>query len=169
MASEKSPQDGDGTVEKTGTGKGGKHQEITELQQQIIRFYHHNPFIDYLRIQVVPLPDGQVRLELPIDEQHTNLYGIAHGGVLMTMADTAMGAACLVCNKKVVTVSLDMEFMHAVPLTEKVVTSATVLHDGSHMMTCESELLSLEGKLFAKAHGVFYVLGKFIDNEDNGD
>ena len=54
-------------------------QELTELQQQIVRFYHHNPFVEYLHIQVQPLPTGEVRLELPIDEVHTNLYGIAHG------------------------------------------------------------------------------------------
>ena len=27
-------------------------QELTELQQQIVRFYHHNPFVEYLHIQV---------------------------------------------------------------------------------------------------------------------
>ena len=143
-----------------------KDEDLTELQRQIIRFYHHNPFIEYLRIQVVPIPGGQVRLELPVDEQHTNLYGIAHGGVLMTMADTAMGAACLACNKKVVTMSLSMEFMHAVPLTQRVVTTAQVLHNGRSSMTCESEMLSEDGKLFAKGHATFYVLGAFVDEEE---
>jgi acyl-CoA thioesterase len=104
-----------------------------------------------------------VRLELPVDEVHTNLYGIAHGGVLMTMADTAMGAACLACNKKVVTISLTTDFMHAVPLTETVVTTAKVLHDGRHTMTCECELQSKQGKIFAKAHANFYVLGQFVE------
>ena len=137
--------------------------ELTELQEQIIRFYHHNPFVEYLHINVQPLADGEVRLELPIDEVHTNLYGIAHGGVLMTMADTAMGAACLACNKKVVTISMTTDFMHAVPLTEKVVTTAKVLHDGRHTMTCECELQSEAGKIFAKAHAVFYVLGQFVE------
>lgn len=139
-------------------------QELTELQQQIIRFYHHNHFVEYMHVQVQPLPSGEVRLELPIDEIHTNLYGIAHGGVLMTMADTAMGAACLACNKKVVTISLTTNFLHAVPLTTKVITTAQVLHDGRHTMTCECELMSEEGKIFAKAQGSFYVLGKFVED-----
>jgi len=137
--------------------------ELTELQEQIIRFYHHNPFVEYLHIKVQPLATGEVRLELPVDEVHTNLYGIAHGGVLMTMADTAMGAACLACNKKVVTISLTTDFMHAVPLTETVITTAKVLHDGRHTMTCECELQSRQGKIFAKAHANFYVLGQFVE------
>lgn len=140
--------------------------ELTEMQKHIIRFYHHNPFIEYLHIDVVPEETGGVHLELAVDVYHTNLYGIIHGGVLMTMADTAMGAACLALNKKVVTMELGTDFMHSVPLTEKVLTRARVLHDGRHSMTCEAELVSKEGKLFAKAHATFYVLGKFIEDEE---
>ena len=149
-----------------GAGMTERNEELTELQRQIIRFYHNNTFLDYIHVRIVPIENGQVRLELPIDEQHVNLYGIAHGGVLMTMADTAMGAACLVYNKKVVTISLSMEFMHAVPLTQKILTSASVLHNGTRTMTCECEILSEEGKLFAKAHAIFYVIGKFVDVEE---
>ena len=138
---------------------------LTELQQQIIRFYHNNPFVEYLHIQVQPMATGRVQLQLQVEEEHTNLYGIAHGGVLMTMADTAMGAACLACNKKVVTINLSTDFMHAVPLTERIITTARVLHDGRHTMTCESELMGADGKIFAKSHATFYVLGKFIDDD----
>ena len=92
-------------------------------------------------------------------------HGIAHGGVLMTMADTAMGAACLACNKKVVTINLGTDFMHAVPMTETIVATARVLHDGRHTMTCESELRGSDDKIFAKAHATFYVLGRFIDDD----
>ncbi|MEX5285779.1 PaaI family thioesterase [Selenomonas sputigena] len=139
---------------------------LTERQKEIIRFYHHNPFIDYIRAQVVPLPDGTVELRLTIEQQHTNLYNIVHGGVLMTLADTAMGAAALARNKKVVTMSLSMDFMHAVPLAKTITATGICLHDGSHAMTLESEIVDAEGKLYAKAHGTFYVLGKFIEDEE---
>ena len=136
---------------------------LTRLQEEIVEFYHENPFVNFLRLQVIPLDDGTVKLELPIDFDHTNLYGIAHGGVLTTMADTAMGAACLMKNKKVVTLSLTIDFMHAVAVDDKVIATAKVLHDGARTMACESELVSESGKLFAKANATFYVLEKFID------
>ena len=63
--------------------------------------------------------------------------------------------------------SLSMEFMHAVPLTQRILTSAKVLHNGTRTMTCECGILSEEGKLFAKAHATFYVIGKFIDTEES--
>ena len=139
---------------------------LTELQEQIVRFYHHNPFVEYLHIDVVPELGGGVHLELRVDEYHTNLYGIVHGGVLMTMADTAMGAACLACNKKVVTLELGTDFMHSVPLTTCVRTRAKVLHDGRQTMACECEIINDEGKIFAKSHATFYVLGKFVEEPE---
>lgn len=137
--------------------------QLTELQQHIMKFYHQNPFVEYLHTEVVPTPDGGVQLELTVESEHTNLYGIIHGGVLMTMADTAMGAAALAQNKKVVTMNLGMDFMHSVPLTTRLIATGTVLHDGRRTMTLESEIRNAEGKLFAKAHGTFYVLGSFND------
>ena len=111
-------------------------------------------------------PDGTVELRLAIEPEHTNLYNIVHGGVLMTLADTAMGAAALARNKKVVTMSLSMDFMHAVPLAKTIIATGVCLHAGKHAMTLESEIKDEDGKLYAKGHGTFYVLGKFLEDEN---
>ena len=133
-------------------------------QEQIIEFYHANTVIDYLEVEVVPTPDGEARLELCADSRHANLYSMAHGGVLTTMADTAMGAKCLALNKRVVTISLSIQFMHAVMTdTPRVFTEATVLHDGRKTMVCECKILDAKGKLYAKANATFFVTGKLFD------
>ena len=133
-------------------------------QEQIIKFCHANTVIDFLEVEVVPTPDGEARLELCADSRHANLYSMTHGGVLTTMADTAMGAKCLALNKKVVTISLNIEFMHAVMTdTPRVFTEATVLHDGRKTMVCECKILDAKGKLYAKASATFFVTGKLIE------
>ena len=124
---------------------------------QIIKFCHDNLVIDYLDVKVLER-DDQITLELTVDERHVNLYNICHGGVLTTMADTAMGAACLARGKKVVTISLTIEFMHAVSYGSTIFTRATVLHNGHQTMTCECEMLDAAHKLFAKVHAIFFVI-----------
>ena len=124
---------------------------------QIIKFCHDNLVIDYLDVKVVER-DEKIILELTVDDRHVNLYKICHGGVLTTMADTAMGAACLALGKKVVTISLTIEFMHAVLFGSTIFTRASVLHDGHQTMTCECEMLNADGKLFAKVHAIFFVI-----------
>ena len=117
--------------------RGASIAELTRLQQDIINFYHQNPFTEYIQ--------------------------------LMTRADTACGAACLAKNKRVVTISLGMDFMHSIPLTTKIIAIGRVLHDGRHTMTCESEIRDENGKLYAKGHGTFYVLGLFDEELEEGE
>ena len=134
-------------------------------QEQVIKFCHDNSIIDFLQAKVVPTSDGCVRLELEVKPHHSNPYGILHGGVLTTMADTAMGAACLMKNKKVVTVSMTLEFMHAVPIGSKIITDAKILHEGRQIFICECNLIDAEGNLYAKAHATFFAISNLIDEE----
>ena len=134
-------------------------------QEMIIKFCHENTVIDFLGVKVVPTPDGEARLELCADSRHANLYSMAHGGVLTTMADTAMGAKCLALNKRVVTISLTIEFMHAILTGTKIFTEAKVLHNGRQTMVCECQIIDTDGKLCAKANATFFVTGT-LNNED---
>lgn len=132
-------------------------------QEQVIQFCHDNAIIDFLQVEIVPTADGCARLELDVKNFHSNPYGILHGGVLTTMADTAMGAACLMTNKKVVTVSITLEFMHAVPMGTRIITDAKILHEGRQILICECELKDTEEKIYAKAHATFFAISKFIE------
>lgn len=134
-------------------------------QQQIIEFFHQNTVIDFMGVEVVPTDDGEARLELCADSRHANLYSMAHGGVLTTMADTAMGAKCLALNKRVVTISLTINFMHAIMIGTRVFTEAAILHDGRKTMVCECRIVDAAGKLYAKASATFFVTGTLFDDE----
>ena len=134
-------------------------------QEQIIKFCHANTVIDFLEVEVVPTPDGEARLELCADSRHANLYSMTHGGVLTTMADTAMGAKCLALNKRVVTISLTIEFMHAIMTGTRIMTDAAVLHDGRQTMVCECRIVDADGKLYAKSSATFFVTGVLNDEE----
>ncbi len=131
-------------------------------QEQIIKFCHDNIITDTLEMEVVPTNDGGIRLELAVAEKHTNLHSTAHGGVLTTMIDTAMGAACMARNKRVVTVSMTIDFMHAVPINTRIMTDAKILHDGRETVTCECCIVDCEGKIYAKGLAVFFVIGDFV-------
>ena len=133
-------------------------------QEQIIQFCHDNSIIDFLGVEVVPTEDGCARLELDVKPHHSNPYNILHGGVLTTMADTAMGAACLMKNKKVVTVSMTLEFMHAVPMNSRIITDAKILHEGRHIFICECNLIDSENKIYAKAHATFFAISNLIED-----
>ena len=131
-------------------------------QEQIIKFSHSNTIIDTLGIDVVPLDNDDVRLELTVEERHTNFFDVCHGGVLTTMADTAMGIRCNQLNKSVLTMNLSIDFMHPVRLNTRIIAVPKIIHDGCQTMVCECDMVDESGKLYSKVHATFFVIGKFI-------
>ena len=63
-----------------------------------------------------PGPHGTVIVALRVDKQHTNMRGIAHGGMLVTLADSALGRNMNLTRKTVaamVSVNLSTDFIGA--------------------------------------------------------
>jgi len=142
-----------------------KEKLMAEVRRGVIQNYKLDPYVKRLGIRMEFDAEGQNYLALTIDDYHTNIYGITHGGVLMSMADTAMATAVLLRNKKGVTISMSMEFMHSVPLTHAILAKPVILHDGQHTVAAECLITDADGKLFAKAHASFYILGPLIDED----
>lgn len=140
-------------------------EEVSErVKKLMLSFYEDNPFVKQLKIQLIDVKFGRVALRMPIDEEfHINAYRIAHGGALMSLADTAMGAACLTLNKKVVTLDFNMNCIKGAPGKCAVIAIGKVLHNGARTIVVEAEVTGEKGELYAKARGTFFVLEKFTD------
>jgi uncharacterized protein (TIGR00369 family) len=73
-----------------------------------------SPFIDHLGVQLVKAADGESEVRMPLREAHMNTWGIAHGGVTMTLLDASLAlAARSVAGDGigVVTVEMKVNFM----------------------------------------------------------
>lgn len=132
------------------------------LEKLLRNTYNANPFVRLLQMKLVKFEPGFVILEMPIvKETHTNLHGIAHGGALASLADTAMGAVCATFDKKVVTLSMNMNYLKPAPAEELVRAVARTVHNGRSTVVAEAELLNCDDILLAKTSGTFFVVGNF--------
>lgn len=138
---------------------------VAQISDHIDIFYNANPFVQLLKITVYSIEEGSVTLAMNIASEHTNFYGIAHGGALMSIADTAMGATCLTCNKKVVTLAFNMNCIKALPEGHTVRAIGKVIHNGSRTLVCEADMIDDNDNLIAKASGTFFVIGDFCKTE----
>ena len=127
-------------------------------------FYTDNPFVQNLQIRLAAIEPGSVTLEMDVVRDHTNVYGIAHGGATMTMADTAMGASCLTCNKRVVTLDCNMNYMRAVPVGTHIRAKGHIIHNGSRTMVCDCDVMDDDGNVYMRTRGTFFVKSKFIED-----
>ena len=132
------------------------------VKKLMLSFYEDNPFVKQLRIELKKAQVGRVEMLMPIDSDfHTNVYKIAHGGALMSLADTAMGATCLTLNKKVVTLDFNINCIKGAPSNYSVLAIGQVIHNGASTIVVEADIIGENGELYAKARGTFFVIEKF--------
>ncbi len=107
--------------------------------------------------------DGCSIVTLDVGPQHMNLYGIAHGGIVAVLLDTACGQTAStyfdpVELPAIVTVSLTVSFLSPC-LPKRVTCLGRPIGGGRKTVTCEAELHDETGTLLAKATGVFRNVG----------
>lgn len=133
------------------------------LKEHLLEIYSHNHFVTLLQMQITDLGVNTAKLSMPvIQDKHTNLYNMAHGGALASLADTAMGMACATTGKKVVTLDMNLNYIRGVECQEAITAVGTVIHNGSRTMVAETDILDSMNRLLVKARGTFFVTGSFL-------
>ena len=114
------------------------------------------PFAERLGVRVLYCRVGDVGLELQLSEEHMNTWQMAHGGVIMSVLDIAMG----MCAKTIddacegaTTVEMKTNFLK--PATGRIVARALAHSAGRSLVFAESELRNQTDDLLAKASGTF--------------
>ena len=132
------------------------------LKQYFQDTYRDNSYVKLLEMRLVHVEPGTATISMPVNpERHTNLYHVAHGGALASLADTVMGVACGSVGRRVVTLELNMNFIKAAEATTSVTGIGRVIHNGRNTLVVEGEILSADEIVLLKARGTFYVVGQF--------
>lgn len=71
---------------------------------------------------------GRARLSMPIRADMTNGHGIAHGGFIFTLADSAFAFACNSFNERTVAQACDIVFVSAAREGDLLLAQATERH-----------------------------------------
>ncbi|PXW27179.1 PaaI family thioesterase [Paraburkholderia caballeronis] len=104
--------------------------------------------------------DGGLVIALRVTDAHANMIGIAHGGMLATLADSAMGACVSLMRQTagespaMVTVSLTSEFLSAARVGDWLEAHARVRKPGRRVVFAECTLRA-GGRDVLHASGVF--------------
>ncbi|MBV9890410.1 MAG: PaaI family thioesterase [Rhizobacter sp.] len=121
------------------------------------------PFVELLGFELLRFERGEAEIALTMRDELTNSWGVAHGGVSMTLLDVVMAHAArapgddgLVEESGVVTVEMKTMFLR--PGLGRIVASGRRLHRSASMAFCEGSLSDDAGKLVAHATGTFRFL-----------
>ena len=99
--------------------------------------------------------EGPVRYSFVAAEHHLNNIGIVHGGMVMTFADFAMGAAVADENGKMpTTIQLDVQFIGSARLGDRVEIACRTVSETRNMLFLDG-IVSVGGVITATARGVW--------------
>ena len=104
------------------------------------------------------LDTNNFEFSIVVKEIHLNTGKIAHGGFLCTIADTGMGtAAHMVSKKRCVTISLEMKFVSAGVLSEKLSGKVKIQKKTKSLVFVTCEIFNSKG-VVVTASGVWKIL-----------
>lgn len=120
------------------------------------------PFLDWLDLRMLEAEPGHSRFALDMQPHHHNSYGMAHGGLVLTMLDIALAMAARSLQVPVsgpdmpgmLTIELKASFMRPAFGTP-IRAEGHCLHRTRTLAFCEGEVYDGEGRVAARASGTF--------------
>ena len=118
------------------------------------------PAGELVGFRMLSTADGESRFEMDAGRRHHNPMGTVHGGILCTLADSAMGmafASTLGEGETFTSLEVKINFLRPV-FEEKLCASAKVVHRGRSVGLVECDVATEDGKLVARAVSTCSVL-----------
>ena len=119
------------------------------------------PVCRTLRFRIDELDDGTCRMTVPFEPNLTGIFGLVHGGILMTIADSVACFAIMTrTGPKQPMVTTDMNIRFFAPCKGAVTAVARVLKFGRTLCPVTVDLHDESGKLGAVAQVTYMLLEK---------
>jgi len=110
------------------------------------------PFLDLLGMTAGSTEPGRVQVVYRVGADHLRTQGIAHGGAIATLMDTALGLAASTrapSGLDVVTAQMNVHFIRPAWSGERLVANAEVRHSGRRTAVASGEIRTDDGTLVA--------------------
>jgi uncharacterized protein (TIGR00369 family) len=128
--------------------------DIPEYLQKVIQGEIAPPPVTILiGFSLTHVEYGRAVVELDAGEQHTNPFGLVHGGLICDIADAAMGAAyhsTLTDDETCSTLELKISFLKPAPKA-RLRAEGKVIKEGRSVGFLECDVTDNEGNLIARA------------------
>lgn len=131
-------------------------QADAPARADLANVFHRVPFMKLLGVTREMSENGLARLRLPMRTELTNHFDATHGGVLMTLLDTAMASAAVSSvgfRSSAVTLSMSVNFLQAGRGALTIEGSRT--GGGRSVCYCEGVVFDEQGTALARAIGTF--------------
>ncbi len=120
-------------------------------------------FARSLGIEIVEASLGRAVSRVRLEERHINFIGVAHGGLVFTLADAAMGYASN--SQGILSPSIDTHILYSLAAHAGDILTATAVEIArtSRLSNYRIDVVRGDGKLVAAMTGTTYITGKPVE------
>jgi uncharacterized protein (TIGR00369 family) len=118
------------------------------------------PFVKELGFSLQRMHGGESELHYEARAQHTNSYGVMHGGAVMTLLDVAMATAARSDTPDMGVVTIEMKSSFIRPARGPMVAKGRMLERTRSMAFAEAWVYDAEGRLCSHSTGTFKYVPK---------
>jgi uncharacterized protein (TIGR00369 family) len=114
----------------------------------------------WLGLKLVEIGEGTATLEMTPTEDMANHSGFVHGGMISTLADSAMGRSLRTLAPgitRAMSFDLKLNFINAAKIGETLRATGHVIHAGRRTIVTECRIEGNDGRLVATASATFAV------------
>lgn len=119
-------------------------------------------FTEWLGIIIDEHKEGYCRLHFTVRQEMLNGFGIAHGGILFSAADSAFAFACNSRGQLSVALDAAISFIRTTQIGEQISVEAKELHNGNKTGFYDITLTNGQGEIVAVFKGTAYRTGRTV-------
>jgi acyl-CoA thioesterase len=136
---------------------------MPQTPQQVVAFMlQHDKFSTWLGIQVINITEGYSKIKMKVRPEMVNGFGIIHGGVTFSLADSAFAFACNNRNNNSVALDTSINFIKSVLVGDTLIAEATELHNGKTTGLYQVTIHNQHNQLVAQFKGLCFKTGKHL-------
>jgi acyl-CoA thioesterase len=127
-----------------------------DLEQMLEKVNVDDAFAKTVGMRVVELSPGCAKALMDITDDHINLFQMAHGGVIFSVADHACEAAGNSFGKPAVAIQSNIHFLSAGAPGDHLEATARVVHRTRRIGLVEAVVRNQRQEILAQCHQVIY-------------
>jgi acyl-CoA thioesterase len=119
---------------------------MATIHEEVVNHMMENDFFSqWLGIEVIEIKEGYSKIKMVVRKEMVNGFGIVHGGIPFSLADSAFAFACNNRNNLSVALDTSINFIKAVHVGDILTAEAKEIHNGRstglyHIMITNQEL-----------------------------
>lgn len=135
---------------------------MSKSPHQIVQdtMFANDAFSQLLGMEIMEVSEGQCTVQLQVTTQMTNGFGIAHGGISYSLADSAFAFACNSFGHVAVSVETSISHMHKVAVGDLLTAEAKMKQRSRSLGRFSVEVYNQERKLVADFKGTCFFTDK---------